>query len=802
MSRLWYKQPAAQWEEALPLGNGRLGAMVFGGVQSERIQLNEESIWYGGPVHRRNPDAVRYLPMIRKALLDGRIAAAEKMMVRGLSGCPVSMHPYQPLGDITLRFDGKGEVANYRRTLDLETAVARVEYTQNGVAYTREAFISAPDDCMVIRIRGDKPGSVSFDAVLTRSEINGFQQSGRYYDGVGKRSQREIFLHGNLGRGGYEFAMNLRAKAKGGSVRVIGETLCIEKADEVLLIFTADCTYHCTAGEKERYIKRAAVEPLEIDGEGLTAAEIQELKAQQGLQELLQARIKARLDAAENYSYDMLLVCHQEDYRSYFGRVSLSIHGDAADDAAAEALPTDERLQRLEKGGTDVPMAGLYFDFGRYLLISCSRPGTLAAPLQGLWNQDYAPAWDAKYTVNINTQMNYWPTEVCALSECHEPLFDLIENMRKSGRETAREMYGCRGFVCHHNTDIRGDTDVQDAWLPGSYWVMGAAWLCTHLWTHYEYTGDKNFLRRAFPVMSEAALFFLDFLIEVDGHLMTCPSTSPENTYILPNGEQGANGAGTTMDNQILRDLFTQCLDAAKELDTEEISGLLEEIDVWDARKFLSDIEDALSRLLPTRIGSDGRILEWREEYEEAEPGHRHISHLYGLHPSSQITPDGTPELAAAARKTLEHRLSFGGGHTGWSRAWIINHYAKLWDGEAAYENLCELFGRSTYPNLFDKHPPFQIDGNFGGTAAIASMLVQSSKDRVLLLPALPEKWKSGSARGLRIVGNAAVSLAWADGKLVRCTIKADSDFKAPVYYGDKCVPVALAAGEETVIFG
>lgn len=794
MNRLWYQHPAAAWEEALPLGNGRLGAMVFGSVLLERIQLNEESIWYGGPVHRRNPDGAVSFSKVRELLLEGRIAEAEKLMVRGMSGCPVSMHPYQSLGDIILHLDGQGTPSGYVRSLDLETACARVQYTLDGVSFTREAFISAPEDCMVIRICGSRPGSVSFDALLTRSPIDGFQQSGRFYDGTGKLGEDGIYLYGNLGRGGYEFAMGLRAKTIGGAVKVVGETLCVEKADEVILLFTADSTYHYTAEEKQVYIDRAMDQPPEVSAEGLCRSEIAELRMQQGLQNLLRERIVKRLDRASALPYGQLLARHIEDYRQYYGRVSLDIQGGEED---RNALPTDERLQRIVDGGEDVGLMKLYFDFGRYLLISCSRPGTLAATLQGLWNQDYAPAWDSKYTVNINTQMNYWPAEVCALPECHEPLFALIEQMRKNGRETARELYGCRGFVCHHNTDIHGDTDVQDAWVPGSYWVMGAAWLCTHLWTHYQYTQDKAFLRRAFPIMSEAALFFLDFLIEVDGYLCTCPSVSPENTYILPSGERGANGAGCTMDNQILRDLFTECLGAAGELDAEELLPLLADIGITDADRFLADIRTANSRLIPTRIGSDGRILEWRDEYEEAESGHRHISHLYGLHPSGQITPDGTPELAAAARKTLEYRLSFGGGHTGWSRAWIINHYAKLWDGEAAYQNLCQLLGQSTYPNLFDRHPPFQIDGNFGGTAAIAAMLVQSSKERVLLLPALPRAWKSGLAEGLRLVGNAGISLAWKDGELTRCVIKADSDFDAEVCYKGQRRRVVLPAGAE-----
>ena len=484
---------------------------------------------------------------------------------------------------------------------------------------------------------------------------------------------------------------------------------------------------------------------------------------------LLKGRLQKVLDRAAGESYNKLLDAHISDYRKLFARVDFSLGNDenncdaVKNSASGRATyTTDELLKSAKEGSVKDELFKLYFDFGRYLLISCSREGGLPATLQGLWNKDMLPPWDCKYTININTEMNYWLAENCNLSECHEPLFSLIKKMLPNGQRTAKTMYGCRGFVAHHNTNIEGETSVQDLWIPGSYWVMGAAWLCTHQWTHYLYTGDKEFLRENFNIMREAAQFFLDFMIEVDGYLMTCPSVSPENSYVLPNGEKGANGAGVTMDNQIIRDLFTQCIKAA------DILGVDDELN--------SQIKDALSRLLPTQIGSDGRILEWREDYKEYEPGHRHISHLYGLHPSSQITMDGTPQLAEAARRTLEGRLSHGGGHTGWSRAWIINHYAKLWDGEAAYDNLCKLFTSSTYPNLFDMHPPFQIDGNFGATAAIAEMIVQSNEERIVLLPALPKEWKNGHLYGVRVVGNASVDISWENGDVKSAVLHAYSD--------------------------
>jgi len=393
------------------------------------------------------------------------------------------------------------------------------------------------------------------------------------------------------------------------------------------------------------------------------------------------------------------------------------------------------------------------------------------------------PPWDSKYTININTEMNYWPSEICNLSECHEPLFELLKTMLPNGKVTAQKMYQCRGFVAHHNTDIWGDTAVQDCWVPGSYWVMGAAWLCTHLWTHYEYTMDKVFLAEYYPIMREAALFFLDFLIEDNGYLKTCPSVSPENTFILPTGVKGANTSGVTMDNQILRDLFTQCIKA------DEILNLNDPLS--------SQFKETMERLVPTQIGKHGQIMEWPEDYEELEPGHRHISHLYGLHPSDQITVDGTPELVEAAKITLDRRLSMGGGHTGWSRAWIINHYAKLWDGETAYYHIEQLLGKSTLPNLFDNHPPFQIDGNFGVCSGIAYMLLQSNADRMVLLPALPKAWSTGSVKGLCATHGAEVTMEWKNGKLVYCKIYAKKcRITTDVVYGDTMHSINVEQGE------
>lgn len=730
MSRLWYKKPASKWEEAMPLGNGRMGAMIFGKPGDEMIQVNEDSMWYGAPVDRNNPDMKKYLPEIRSLILSGQIKKAERLMRFAMSGCPESMHPYQTLGSIHFNFENMGEVSEYERSFDLEEALYRNTFTADGVRYEREAFLSVPDQVLCIKITADKPESINFWTLLRRE---------RFFDGIRKKGENGICLYGNLGKGGLDFAMQLSAKTKGGRMQVIGEHLIVEEADEVILYFAAGTTYYMKNVEEE---------------------------------------LQRQIDGAAAMSYDVLKERHVKDYRSLYGRVDFSL----GDLSGYDLTPTDERIQNAMAGKVDKGLAKLYFDFGRYLLISSSREGTLAANLQGIWNKDMTPPWDSKYTININAEMNYWPAEICNLPECHMPLFELLKKMYPNGKKTAEVMYGCRGIVAHHNTDIWGDTAPQDHWTPGTYWVMGAAWMCTHQWMHYQYTKDEEFLRESYPIMREAALFFLDFMVEDGGYLKTCPSVSPENTFILPGGEMGANTAGVTMDNQILRDLFNQCICAASILGIED--------------ELTKQFENARDRLVPTQIGSRGNILEWPEDYEELEPGHRHISHLYGLHPSEQILMDKTPELAKAARVTLERRLESGGGHTGWSRAWIINHYAKLWDGETAYAHFEKLMEKSTLPNLFDNHPPFQIDGNFGTTAAIAEMLVQSTLERIVLLPALPSAWPEGHVKGLCVKGGGEIDLEWKEGKLTSCVIRAKAKLKTKVVYNNIVTEIELEPGE------
>lgn len=774
MEKLWYQKPADEWEEALPLGNGRLGAMVFGQIQKEQIQVNEESIWYGKRRERINPDAKENLPKIREYIRNGQIQKAQKLMSLAMTGCPYGERMYQTLGEISIEMDLPEEKiekdadsainTTYYRELDLSKAVCHVQYDcekSEGKTIKIEStyFISHPDDCMIVHMKASN-GQLSFVAKLDRD---------KYFDSIGKCDDYTIFLSGNLGKEAPEFAMCLRAKVVGGSVKTIGQSLLVEKADEVILYFGADSTFHYSEAEVKEW-----ADP----------------------QQKLVEKLIAHLDLVMEKDYEKVLLAHIQDYQSLYNRVSLQLK----EENSIEALATDERLLRVKDGCEDIGLSKLLFDYGRYLLISCSRPGTLPANLQGIWNKELCPAWDSKYTININTEMNYWPAEVCALAECHQPLFDHLERMRIHGRKVAREMYGCRGFVAHHNTDIYADCAPQDNCMSSTFWVMGAAWLSTHLWTHYAYTKDQDFLLKAYPIMAEAALFFLDYMEEKNGYLVTNPSSSPENTYIMPNGESGCVCIGSAMDMEILRDLFTECCEAAKILKENINTCVIPSM--TNVSVLQGQIEEALKKLPPIRIDSTGRIMEWMEEYEEKELGHRHMSHLYALYPSDQISVDQTPELAEAAKKTLKTRLSHGGGHTGWSRAWIINFYAKLRDAESAAENIRLMLTNSTYPNLFDRHPPFQIDGNFGVTAAIAQMLVQSGENEIILLPSLPRQWADGSVKGLRVVGNASVDLAWKDGKLVEFAIYADSEYNGTLVYGKKKSLIYIEKGKSIQVNG
>ena len=711
--KLWYKRPANNWNEALPIGNSTIGAMIFGGVNKELIQMNEESLWYGGYRDRHNVDAKCYLPQIRDLLWEGKISEAEKLLSFSMFATPTGQRHYSVLGDLVVEFyHEKAEIKAYKRALDLEDATSQVSYEVSGVQYERQYFCSYPDQLLVAKFTSSEKGKIELSAYIDR---------GRYIDQV-EIGQTGMRLCGKSGYpDGVDYEFQMEVTHTGGSLEVIGHRFYAKACDEVIIKVTAATSFN----HKMPY------------------------EACQG-----------RLNKVKKVDYQVLLDRHKQDYKALAGRVSLDLMG-----RDLSMLPTDERLERFKEGTEDQNLLAMYFQYGRYLLISCSRQGGLPANLQGIWNKDWLPSWDSKYTININTEMNYWLAERCNLSECHLPLFEHLERMKPHGEVTANRMYGCKGWLAHHNTDLWGDTAPQDMWKPGTIWPMGAAWLCLHIWEHYEYTKDLNFLQNKYHLLKGAGDFFKDYLVEDEkGYLVTGPSTSPENTYILPSGESGTVCMGPTMDNEILFELFTAIIESGKLIGERE-----EEIKCFETLR---------SRLTPLQIGKYGQIMEWREDYEEKEPGHRHISQLFALYPGHQIDTLTTPDLAKAARCTLERRLQFGGGHTGWSRAWIINLWARLKDGERAYKNLTELLKKSTLNNLFDNHPPFQIDGNFGGTAGISEMLLQEEGEWIVLLPALPKDWHRGKVEGLCAKGGLTLDFAWEDGEIVELTIHSKVDTK------------------------
>ena len=733
--RLWYRRPADQWVEALPVGNGRLGAMVFGGTHTERLQLNENSFFSGGPYDTTNPRAREGLPRVRELVFAGRYAEAEKLANETLFGQPMKQMSYQPLAELLLVFPGLDGVRGYERSLDLDEAIATTSFRAGSATVVREVYASAADQLIVVRLAADKPKWISADITLTapHQKSSGFDANHTLW--VAGTSPTVGGIEGRL-----PFECRLQVVARGGKLTTRNGGLSVQGADEVFLLIAGATGY--------KRFDDISGDPAALN--------------------------QATLAAAVTRGPEALRQTHRDHHQRLFRRVALDLGA-----GPNARLPTDERIARFAEG-QDPGLAALYLQYGRYLLLACSRPGSrFPANLQGLWNEKTNPSWGSKWTLNINTEMNYWPAEVCNIGETVEPLIAMVEDLAITGAGVAKKMFDAPGWVAFHNTDgwrVAAPTDGAKWGL----WPMGGVWLVNTLWQSWLFRRDPALLKRLYPLMKGAAEFQLATLVKdpKTGHMVTNPSISPENSH--PHGSSVC--AGPAMDNQLLRDLFAHCADAARELRTD--------------RPFAKACEAMRDRLPPDKIGKAGQLQEWQEDWDMEAPElqHRHVSHLYALYPSEQITPDDTPAFAAAARNVMERR---GDDTTGWGIGWRINLWARLQDGDHAYATLQRLLHPSrSYPNLFDAHPPFQIDGNFGGAAGIAEMLLQSHRGRIQLLPALPSAWPAGSVQGLCARGGFELAFSWQGGELRTLSITTRAGGSTELRWQGGTLPLKLAAGQ------